>query len=211
MAFTLYYGSGSQFSWRVHLAIEHKRAPYEAKLVSFSAGEHKTDEFAQLNPRRKVPAVRDDDFALFESAAIVEYIEERFADGPALFPDDVRGRATARRLIREIDSYLARPHEELIEELFFKREPEWNLERIERARTTLLGEVAYFERALDGSSGTSPAVDYTLYPFVAQFRRFEKRKSDIGLTNALGPVLRSLVERVQALPFYDSTYPPHWR
>jgi glutathione S-transferase len=212
MALTLYYGSGSQFSWRVQLALEHKHAAYEAKLISFSAGDHKTAEFAALNPRHKVPVLRDDDFVLFESAAIVEYLEERLADGPRLFPSDLRERAVARRLIREIDTYLAEPEEELIEELFFKRDAaEWDLARIERGRAALLEELAYFERTLGDSAGASPAVDYTLYPFIALMVRLERRKNDLGLTSALGPVLRALADRVEKLPFYDATYPPHWR
>jgi glutathione S-transferase len=101
-----YYGSGP-FAWRVWLALEHKGIPYHRKRLSFDAGDLKTGEFGALNPRRPVPVLVDDDFALAESAAIVEYIEERWPSGPALFARDPLQRAVQRRMVREADDYLA--------------------------------------------------------------------------------------------------------
>jgi glutathione S-transferase len=101
-----YYGPGSPYAWRVWLALEHKGIPYHRKTLSFDPGDLKTAEFGALNPRRRVPVLVDDDFALAESAAIVEYIEERWASGPALFAGDPRQRAIQRRLVREADDYL---------------------------------------------------------------------------------------------------------
>ena len=67
----------------------------------------KTAEFGALNPRRRVAVLVDDDFALAESAAIVEYFEERWPSGPALFARDRRLRAVQRGVVRETDDYLA--------------------------------------------------------------------------------------------------------
>jgi len=51
MPLTFYYGSGSPYSWRVWFALEHKRIPYELKVLSFSAGDLKKPEYAAINPR----------------------------------------------------------------------------------------------------------------------------------------------------------------
>ncbi len=107
MAVDFYYGSGSPYAWRVWLALEHKGVSFNLKTMSFDAGDLKTAEFATLNPRRRVPVLVDEDFVLYESAAIVEYIEERWSAGPPLFADNVRKRATQRRHVREADQYLA--------------------------------------------------------------------------------------------------------
>ena len=107
MSVRFYYGSGSPYAWRVWLALEHKGIPYHRKTLSFDAGDLKTAEFGALNPRRRVPVLVDDDFMLAESAAIVEYIEERWPSGPALFARDPRQRAIQRRMVREADDYLA--------------------------------------------------------------------------------------------------------
>ena len=80
-----------------------------------SDGDLKKPEFIALNPRGKVPVVTDNGFALYESATIVEYLEDRYPNaGPGLFPLDVKQRALARRLIREADQYLATAMEKLI-------------------------------------------------------------------------------------------------
>ena len=42
-------------------------------------------EYGALNPRRRVPVLVDDDFVLAESAAIVEYIEDRWPQRPGAF------------------------------------------------------------------------------------------------------------------------------
>src|SRR3546814_17106739 len=77
MALTLYYGSGSPFAWRVWLALEYKALSYDLKVLSFDRREHKTADYLTLNPRGEVPVLVDDGFALYESNAIVEYIDER--------------------------------------------------------------------------------------------------------------------------------------
>ena len=92
MALTFYYGSGSPYSWCVWLALEHKQIAYELKTMSFSAGDLRKPEYLAINPRQKVPAIVDAGFALYESVAIVEYLDEQYA-GPKLFPGDVRQRA----------------------------------------------------------------------------------------------------------------------
>ena len=103
MALDFYHGHGSPFSWRVWLALEFKGVPYNLKLLSFQNEDTKKPEFVALNPRHTVPTIVDDGFALWESMAIVEYLDERFASGPKLYPGDVKARARVRRLIREME------------------------------------------------------------------------------------------------------------
>jgi glutathione S-transferase len=82
MTVTLYYGSGSPYAWRVWLALEHKQTPYDLEVLSFDTGDLEKPEFLELNPRHKVPVLVDGGFVLYESAAIVEYVEERWPDKP---------------------------------------------------------------------------------------------------------------------------------
>ena len=113
MALTFYYGSGSPYAWRVCLALEYMAITYALKPISFSAGDLAKPEYGAVNPRRKVPAVIDGDFPLYESAAIVEYLEEQYPAGKSLFPGSVKQRAIIRRLVREADEYLAHALEHL--------------------------------------------------------------------------------------------------
>src|SRR6266480_570619 len=93
MALAFYYASGSPYAWRVWLALEHKAIPYELKFLSFDAGDLQQPEFVALNPRHKVPVIVDEDFALYESAAIVEYLEDKRPGDPRLFSQNPRQRA----------------------------------------------------------------------------------------------------------------------
>src|SRR5205823_8420249 len=90
-----YYGSGSPFSWRVQLILEEKGLPYEPVLLSFAKGEHKSPEHLARSPHGKVPALEDDGVRLYESSAIVEYLEERYPTPPTL-PADPAPRARVR-------------------------------------------------------------------------------------------------------------------
>src|SRR4051812_28625531 len=111
MSIAFYYGSGSPMAWRVWLALEHKRLPYDFHLLSFSAGDLQKPEFLAINPRHKVPVIVDDGFSLYESTAIIEYLEQRYPDsGEPLFPRDARAAALVRRTIQEADMYYNVPN-----------------------------------------------------------------------------------------------------
>lgn len=214
MALTFYYGSGSPFAWRVWLALEHKRVRYELKLMSFSAGDLKTPEYLAINPRHKVPAIVDDGFALYESAAIVEYLEDRYrGQGEALLPADTKQRALARRLIAENDNYLVRANERLVDQVLFTRKEQWNEDAIAAARNDLGVELERRETALaaDWFAGPLSAADHAIYPVIALALRMQKRKPDLAVSDLIGPRLAAWMKRFEALPYFDKTYPPHWK
>jgi hypothetical protein len=50
VSLTFYYLSGSPFSWRVWLALEHKAAPYELRLLRADTGDLKSETYLRLNP-----------------------------------------------------------------------------------------------------------------------------------------------------------------
>src|SRR5437868_6026699 len=129
MAITFYYGSGSPYAWRVWLGLEHKELAYDLKTVSFSSGDLRKPEFLAINPRHRVPALVEEGFSLYESAAILEYLDEKYP-GASLFPGDVQQRAIVRRLVREADEYYADAMDELLHEILFKPQEKWSDERI---------------------------------------------------------------------------------
>jgi len=65
---------------------------YKLKLAGGSFGQLDTPEFARMNPNRLIPTIRDGDFALWESHAIVRYLCAKYATGK-LYPDDIQQRA----------------------------------------------------------------------------------------------------------------------
>ena len=67
---------------------------YTLQLAGGSFGKLDTPEFAQINPNRMIPAIRDGDFALWESLAIVRYLCDSYGAG-GLSPADPQTRAVA--------------------------------------------------------------------------------------------------------------------
>ncbi len=212
MSLTFFYGSGSPYAWRVWLALEYKQLSYQLKTMSFSAGDLRTPQYLAINPRHRVPALLDDDFALYESSAIVEYLDEKYP-GASLIPGDVRERAIVRRLVREADEYFAEAMDELLDEILFKPSDKWSAERIEHGKKALSEELRYWETSIRGDflSGSLSAADFTLYPFVALTLRCDKKKPDLEVYKLLGPRISAWMKHVEALPYFHKTLPPHWK
>ncbi len=73
----LYGGARSRASI-VRWYLEELTIPYEFVLVNMSSGEHLQADFLKLNPFGKVPVIVDGDFTLFESGAILLYLNQKY-------------------------------------------------------------------------------------------------------------------------------------
>lgn len=211
MAVTFYYGSGSPFAWRVWLALEAKGVAYEFRRLSFDKNEHKTPDFLKLNPRGKVPVLVDGDYALYESSAILEYIAERWPEGRPLFSKDIQARATERRMLREIDEYVAQAIEDCVD---FVLEGKAAEPAFAEAVAALGRELALWEQRLGGdyfAGGQPGIVDFTLYPSVALVQRVGGRLPGGLPPGLIGPKLGPWAARMKALEIVQKTWPPHWK
>jgi glutathione S-transferase len=213
MALTLHYASGSPYAWRVWLAVEHKGIPYELKLLSFDKCDLATPTFRALNPRGRVPALEDDGFALYESAAIVEYLEDKHPGEPRLFASDIRERALQRRMVREADQYFADALERLATAVLFTKPEQRSPERIARACEDIRRELALWETGLTGDwlAGPLSAVDFTLYPELALVLRIASRNPGLIPGDLMGDKVAAWTRRMEALPIVQKTWPPHWK
>ena len=208
---TFYYGSGSPYAWRVWYALEYKGIAYDMKTLSFDKDETRQPAFLAINPRGKVPVIVDDGFTLYESSAIVEYIEDKQPGEPRLFAAEPRRRALQRRLIREADQYVA-PALQALAQLLRPGAAQAPADNIATAAATLRSELARWETVLSGDylTGALSAVDFTLYPQVALVQRFLTRAKNTTPTDLLGAKLSAWAARMAALPITRKTWPPHW-
>ena len=89
---------------RVRIALNLKGVPFEEVPIDLVRGDQHADQYKAVNPQAVVPAlVMDDDAPLFQSMAIIEYLEETYPE-PSLLPADARARARVRGLAQIIAS-----------------------------------------------------------------------------------------------------------
>jgi glutathione S-transferase len=206
-----YYASGSPFSWRVQLVLEEKILPYEPVLLSFDKGEVKNPEHLARSPHGKVPALSDDALSLYESTAIVEYLEERYPT-PALLPPDAATRALLRIEELECVDYLATAFRAVARQAFFTPPEQRDAAALEGAKAEVRRELERLERraaSRRGSfilGGTPTRADLTWLPFVEIAGR-----AGVDLDVVRTPWLVAWRERMRARPSYERSYPPHWR
>ena len=87
-------------------------------------------------------------------------------------------------------------------------------EAVAAARDAAREQLGFLARAMRGPylAGPLSAADYTLYPYVAFLFRVEStRMPEVRAADLLTPELSAWRERIEALPYYAVTYPPHWR
>jgi maleylacetoacetate isomerase len=83
---------------RVRIALNLKKVPFEEVSIDLMAGQQRSADYVATNPQMVVPALVEDGAApLFQSLAILEYLDERYPE-PPLLPADARGRARVRGL-----------------------------------------------------------------------------------------------------------------
>ncbi|MEO1393606.1 MAG: glutathione S-transferase family protein [Cyanobacteria bacterium J06634_5] len=87
----LYYFLPSNNSRRAHAVALHLNIPIEFEPINLQAGEHRTPEFLALNPAGRVPVLQADDFVLWESNAIAQYLASQTPN--SLWPDNPKSRA----------------------------------------------------------------------------------------------------------------------
>ena len=71
---------------RPHWAMHELDLDYQTRMVAPRSGELQSAEFRALNSREKVPVLRDGDLVLCESAAIVNYLADRYGADSGLIP-----------------------------------------------------------------------------------------------------------------------------
>ena len=88
------YTAPTPNGWKASIMLEEVDLPYEVKAIRLDKMEQKQPAFLAINPNGRIPAIVDrgaDDFAVFESGAILVYLAEKTG---RLLPTDPRGRST---------------------------------------------------------------------------------------------------------------------
>jgi glutathione S-transferase len=87
----------SPYALAAYVSLVEKDLAFDVKSIEIFANAQKEAAFASTSITRRVPTLIHDHFALSESSAICEYIDESF-DGTPLYPVGLRDRARARQV-----------------------------------------------------------------------------------------------------------------
>lgn len=221
MSVEIFWGSGSPYAWRVLLAAEARRVPYESRLLSFSAREHKAPAFLAVNPRGKVPALKDGDRVVTESLAIMHHLDG-LGSGPALFGTTGEERTRILEWCSRIVYDLEEAVHGVAGPLMAAKPAADAAAKAEAGLPALHKVLAELEAALAGADwlagGTAwSAADFAAFPHVMALERAAGKDAARGLDLGVRPLaaryprLAAWVARIEALPGYERTYPPHWR
>ncbi|MBV8210232.1 MAG: glutathione transferase [Burkholderiaceae bacterium] len=110
----------SPYAMSVFVALHEKAIPFEIAPVDLEAGAHREAAFARTSLTQRVPVLVDGDFALSESSAIDEYLDDTYPGTP-LYPAEPKARARARQLQAWLRSDLMPIRQERSTEVVFLR------------------------------------------------------------------------------------------
>ena len=219
MALELWWGSGSPYSWRALLALESKQLPYVSHLLEFAKQEHKSAQMLKMNPRGRLPVLKDDDYVCFESLAILHYLDRKYP-APPLFGTTSEETGTIARVICEYQAYAEDHIMKIIYAILFQG-VEAHADEVARAMHIVAGEARTIEERLTRSAwlvGDSfSAADVVIFPGIQMLLRALDRREATDLRSRLLPIetnypaIAAWIKRIETLPGYERTYPPHWK
>lgn len=215
--YEFYWISGSPNAWRAMLALEYKGVPYVSHRIDPSKGEHKTPEYLAMNPRGKVPVLKKGSIALHESVAIMAYLEKAHPEKPLFGSDPVETGLVWQRIF-EFTNYVRDPIDDgVVRPLFLGHDGKL----IQAAAPEVHAGLKWLEDLLRSSpylAGQAlSAADFSVVPNIQMLARVGQREAarslELGFDDirAFYPFISAWLARIEALPAYDRSFPPHWR
>jgi len=93
------YTSQTPNGWKASIMLEETGLPYEVHAINLGSGDQKKPEYLEINPNGRIPTIVDrdeDNFAVFESGAILVYLAEKTGK---FLPTDRKGRSTVMQWV----------------------------------------------------------------------------------------------------------------
>jgi glutathione S-transferase len=197
----LHYHPLSTYARRVRIAIQEKSVPVDLMEVDMPKRAHRAAEYLALNPYGRVPTLEEDGFVLYESTAILEYLEMTHPE-PALVPKDPQGRATVSMHMKLCDLQMTRQTGAIIFPKRFLPNDRWDEAVMTQAKKDIEAHLSIIERALDGKTWmvgeAYSLVEVAYTPFVAFLPLMEITPP---------PAVGAWVQRMLARPSAQQTQP----
>jgi glutathione S-transferase len=139
----------STYTRRVMMALQEKRIPHEFIAVDMVARKHRDATYLASNPYGRVPLLEEDGFLLFESNAILSYLEATHPE-PALVPADPKGRALVDMHLRLCDIQFSNQVGTIIFPKRFLPKERWDTTAMANAKVAIEKHLAIVDQQLAG-------------------------------------------------------------
>ncbi|MEA5468800.1 glutathione S-transferase family protein [Spirulina sp. 06S082] len=141
----LYNSHISSNTRRVWVALLEKNLEFEEIFIQLNKGEQFTPEFLEINPFHHIPVLIDDGFKVFESLAILDYLEAKYPH-PQLMPTDAESIAKVRMIELVTLNELIPPTFPLMRKILDFEVPD---EQLEKSQKQVANVLQFFEDQLD--------------------------------------------------------------
>ncbi|HLK11513.1 MAG TPA: glutathione S-transferase family protein [Candidatus Binatia bacterium] len=145
----LYYSPMSR-AVRPRWVLEEVGAPYELVRIDLSKNEQKRPAYLEVNPNGTVPALEDGDLRLFESAAICQYLADKFPEARLAPPVGTPARGLYYQWIHYAMSGIEPPAVTIFLHTVRRPEAERIPRLVDEARVQLAAALRVVEGALAG-------------------------------------------------------------
>lgn len=135
----------STYSRRVMMALAEKNIPHELATVAMEKKAHRDASYLAYNPYARVPTLEEGDFVLYESTAILNYLEATHP-APPLVPADARGRALVDMHMKLCDLQMTRQSGIIIFPKRFLPKERWDEKAIAQAKAEIEKHLDILER-----------------------------------------------------------------
>jgi glutathione S-transferase len=209
MARPIVYGAAmSPYVWSARLALAEKGVAHE--LVSVGISEFRTEPHLSRHPFGRIPAFEHDGFMLYETQAIMRYVDEAFAAAP-LQPIELHPFARMNQIMGIVDSYLTPC---LLSGVLFQRfaapligrtcDEEAVVEALPRVRHCI-GEIARLGGDQPFLAGDAVSLaDLMVIPQIYYFKRLPEGAAQLAEL----PALAAWVNRMEERQSLQVTRPP---
>ncbi len=213
----LYNVVGSPNCRKVLAVADHLGLKLDIEYLDFFAGDLMKPDYAALNPNRMVPSLRDGDFVLWESNAIMQYLADSAPDN-SVYPKHPKTRADiVRWLCWELahfnKAFGALAFESVAKPAFLKQEGDKDIIRLSQSnlarfapildthmkgRQFLVGdEVTLADYAMIHNEGFQTAVPFDWKPY-AHLNAYFERARELPHWSATAPASPAAIGRKPA-------------
>lgn len=187
----IYYAVPSIFARKVLAVLDEKNLDYSIKNIAW--GDHKKEDYLKLNPNGEIPVMTDDGETIYESTAMVEYLNDEYPE-PSLMPEVSADRARVRMIIAYCDLHF---YKAIVKCVLKKKANEEITEDLIAGVTEGVKRIEKYLGSQEYIAGKFSLADCTV---MAAFASIE----GLGLTDKVGiaPKLRQYWDRLKRRPGY---------